>query len=600
MSLILSTPTNPGQSSWAESGAVTGQAQPFIFQPSGVADANIYTTWDDLVVAYRDWAVNTDLPDFKGLKTAIIYFDDTYAAISIPNATTGDPTLILLPETSFANARVTAFNTPISDDDRILVTIQAATRWYLSGDDNAEITFASSGLSWVLENTASLLRPNPADAVAATKANLKLFSSQISTGGADLPDVPLWLNATGDSLTEVALEINSSNMISTFPNSRLVHLPAAATLSIVATGVSIVQNVLSSVGPIAADPYTVINGAVKFAQQSGLTLTDFNEIFGPAVSATVRPAPEMAVICQDQLALYGATNIPQIKQAFLFGFTTANPAINDTLSITDGTTTEEYTFVAAAGAAFEVTIGASKDLTLANLAVAINADSVLWEGAFVANPQTGAQACAIIRLLQEKEHYPDRAFGTIDAAADAFVGSFDDVDGSGTLRLSYSQADFIALEAADPEVNYAGFATVEPVLDGQTVIVIDSRTDGYYQALNPLGPASDGSWKLVAAPSDAPGAALTGAGTTLLTRQTRLVVVTLAGVEVRTLQLPTATAIPGALLSIVRTDAVGGATLTLDPVTGNIDGAATIPVAVSTGTIITCDGTNWWTVAIST
>lgn len=90
---------------------------------------------------------------------------------------------------------------------------------------------------------------------------------------------------------------------------------------------------------------------------------------------------DQPVLHEIQLATFG------IQPATAFWFSPALnstvPADGDFLVITDGTTTETYTFRAAPGSPFEVLIGADILDTMQELADQINADSVQWEAAKV-------------------------------------------------------------------------------------------------------------------------------------------------------------------------------------------------------------------------
>jgi hypothetical protein len=587
MSLILSTPTNPGPAVWGDGSAVTGAPTPFIYQPGGNPAPNTYQNWYELVEAYNAWGAKTDLPDFAGLKQAIIYFDASYTATSIANPALGAPTLILRPETTLAPTK------PYSDGDETTwtpVNLGTLVQWQLAPDSNNQISFIAKGLKFVgLNKAVSLLVKKTG--TTPTSARMRMLSSGVDINSAvvgvrffELPGTALdiWIDCGFAKLQK-----NPSS------NDRLIKIPAGATFNLTAEGLSTIEDFFESSGPV--NPLIQLDVPVRAAAQQALQLAAATEFFGPSASDNVRPSPAITVLCRDQLALFGANNIPQVKQAFLFGLQ-AQPTANDTLSITDGSNTETFTFVAAAVNPFEVTIGLTVDLTLANLAAAIDSDSVLWEGAFIANPQTGSQGVAILRASQTQESYPDRAYGTF-ASGTPFLGTYNDTNGEGTQLLSYAQPTLNLLPSLDPGVGIAGFATVAPLVDGTVVTVLDARSDGLFQALNPLGLADSGSWKLVAAPSDAP-LFLNSAGAS--TRQTRLILAD-ATVASFAIALPTNQAIPGALLAIRRTDAAAGNSVTLIPTSGNINGAANLVIAVALpGAVLTCDGTDWWTVGHST
>lgn len=141
-----------------------------------------------------------------------------------------------------------------------------------------------------------------------------------------------------------------------------------------------------------------------------------------------------------------------VKQAELLAIAT-NPVADETVVITDGTTTETFTFKAAAAGAFEVTIAGTAALTLANLIAVINTDSTLWAAIgktslneyFVANYSSQA----VIYRKTASDH-TDRIYGTMSTGVVKVV-AFNAV-------TDYVTGTESTMPSSDPAAKRFGFA----------------------------------------------------------------------------------------------------------------------------------------------
>jgi len=146
-----------------------------------------------------------------------------------------------------------------------------------------------------------------------------------------------------------------------------------------------------------------------------------------------------------------------VLQAILIAFD-SQPTANDTFIITDGTTTETFTFKASESAAFDVAIGATAADTLANLIQAINDDSTLWSGVDTTGLDdyfASAYANQGVIYRTAVSSNDDRVYGSSTTATQIKVvefvtGGIDDYSsGAGTEGN---------LPAADPSAKRFGFA----------------------------------------------------------------------------------------------------------------------------------------------
>lgn len=550
---------------------------PFVFQPGGQSQGQIFTDWDDLTNAYDAWYAQTTTPGYAGSNQAVIIFDSTYGAVTIP-ARAGAVPFQVRGQTSFAALQSLQTTAGMSTGPRTQMTVADDAHWQFYADEDGTPRFRAAGLEII--KGAGVGGTEMMSVAEGTSFEVLLDNTSLSSSSTH----PYYAS-TGTRDFAIYLQ-NSDLQDGVVPH---FLLEAATEVHFEADQSSTVRpDTLASAGVLSAVT-SLVGNSVKLSSL-GLQLPDYVEVNGPSASAQVRPAPGMTVLCDGQLSTYGGTSIPQILQAVLF-LMSANPSDTNTISITDGTTTETFTFLLAAGGAFQVQIGVNVAATLANLASQITADSVLWRGAYVDNPQGPGKGVAFIRQTQTVESYPDRLYGTIAGGAGALVGSF--VQADRTVLLTYSHPIFAALDAADAGTSQAGFASVAPLADAQLVTVIDGRSDGIYQAQNPLSGSGTGRWIYVASPVD-PTLAITAGGAAVVGRQTRGVVITLAGGVASVIGLQTSIYPANVPLLIRRTDADGASSATLTPTSGTINGAASLAVPVTSGLVLFTDGTNWY------
>lgn len=140
-----------------------------------------------------------------------------------------------------------------------------------------------------------------------------------------------------------------------------------------------------------------------------------------------------------------------ISQAIPFWL--VNNAIDgDTLTVTDGATTETFTFRNAPALAFEVQIGGDADATNTNLANQIEADSTLWSGeANTLLTEFNTVVVVISRTDNSaQDSYDDRIFGTFTTPADAQYINYN-------TQPDYSRSTNETVPGADPGQKEFGF-----------------------------------------------------------------------------------------------------------------------------------------------
>lgn len=169
------------------------------------------------------------------------------------------------------------------------------------------------------------------------------------------------------------------------------------------------------------------------------------------------------ILLHDDQLLPGSSG--GVLQAMLFAFA-ANLTATDTFILTDGTTTETWTAVAGAPAAFQFQIGGSAAATLTNLVAAINNDSTLWSAVetdgldayFASDP---ASQMVIHRTLVTIAD--DRAYGTI-SGGQADVRAVEFATGAQDYRqASGTESD---LPGADPAAKRFGVGRLFANLNG--------------------------------------------------------------------------------------------------------------------------------------
>ena len=165
--------------------------------------------------------------------------------------------------------------------------------------------------------------------------------------------------------------------------------------------------------------------------------------------------PNREVVLHINQLLSGTAGRPGtggLLQAELASIVTIPVVNDDTFIITDGTTTETFTFKTTDAAAFQVAIGASAATAQTNLIAAINEDSKLWSAVATVNlGRFFAAAYATQFIVYRKIPAPepsaaaaDRIYGNQTTAAGIKVVSFSEVG------YSTASATEASIPATDP------------------------------------------------------------------------------------------------------------------------------------------------------
>lgn len=162
-----------------------------------------------------------------------------------------------------------------------------------------------------------------------------------------------------------------------------------------------------------------------------------------------------------------------LSQAIPF-FLDGNAANSDTFTITDGTTTETFTFLNTTSVAFDVQIGASADDTMTNLVSQINTDSTLWSAVLASDlddindgsgTSTSGNVVVIYRTNQSSSSFDDRIYGSFSTASDAVYVNF---NGESDYEISTNTQ----LPSADPGQKEFGIGdATSDLITGQTHLV---------------------------------------------------------------------------------------------------------------------------------
>lgn len=192
------------------------------------------------------------------------------------------------------------------------------------------------------------------------------------------------------------------------------------------------------------------------------------------------------VLVVEQLISDGASS--GIAPATLIAVTATLPTANDTLVIKDGTGTETFTFKATAGSPFEVTIGANEAACAANIAAAVNADSVRYSAVVettldkIRDPvvviyrkiavASGSETSRVYQGVGTSLRFI--AFGPSQTAL-RYDGT---ISSSGSVT-SYTSSDLVALPTSDPTNANFGFGrVVAGLIDGDLRFIMADNT-GY-------------------------------------------------------------------------------------------------------------------------
>lgn len=564
--------------------ATLNGVETFTFAPGTTTDGASFGTWEELYAAYtvaraeRPYSFKEIVFDPRGLAAG--------TDIEIP-ALPGSPIQTFESQTTFTSKK--------NPTNRIGVKVAPTVVFDLLpdlSDLNAPAIFSVIGLDMYMEagSAAPMIR------IPDTRGlKLILVDSSLKQKTALIPLLELIGGDLVAELTDSDLPADAGPVIRIGGVGKSLSL---STKGLCALGKAVIE---SSVD--LASVASSLSTDTRPSAQPGIRLPDAVALFAPAANANVRPASQLTVLTQNQLKLKGANDTPYVVQAYAFQMSGGVPVNGNTLVLGDGVLADQetFTFVAAAGAPFEVTIGGSALVTMTNLAAAITADSALWVADVITIPGGGGAALAIYRRSQTKEGLSyglqDRAWGTIAGAANAIVASYPDPS-TGHVPLSYSTPNIQALPAVDPGEPFAGWSTVSGLKDKTLVTVIDDLRSGTFQAFNPAAGGA-GSWKYVADAIDTP-TLISAAGTYAVQRQARLVRCTLGALDVVNLALSPFFE-PGVPLAIRRTDNTAG-TLNLVPVAPDttINGVAA-PFAFAggaggTGCILMRDGDTGWVI----
>ena len=154
-----------------------------------------------------------------------------------------------------------------------------------------------------------------------------------------------------------------------------------------------------------------------------------------------------------------------------------NPAISDTFILTDGTTTETYTFKAAEAVPFDVEIGGTPALTMGFLAAAITADSAVWDSVFEAALLDSMNADGVVAIIEKASAAgasTSRIYGVIaNAQSDIQVVAY-----NGLIEYS-ATAPAADLPAADPAAVRFGFRREEVALTNGEIHLCRSHDSLY-------------------------------------------------------------------------------------------------------------------------
>jgi hypothetical protein len=171
----------------------------------------------------------------------------------------------------------------------------------------------------------------------------------------------------------------------------------------------------------------------------------------------------------------------------------ANFAAGNTFSITDGTNTETWTFVAGAPAGNQVQVQGTVGESMQSLCARINATGTLWTAAEPTDLGLGlTNACVILRRAQGEVAYKDRIYAT--TAPQLGVLNYS----KGVQYCSYAVPgdldwpEFVTpLPTTDPEVQYFGWGS-NNAPGGLVLGVLDNQQGWLYKANRQVGGAS--SW----------------------------------------------------------------------------------------------------------
>ena len=251
------------------------------------------------------------------------------------------------------------------------------------------------------------------------------------------------------------------------------HAPFLAAASGIATldaGSLVVQDPTNAVSAVTANKIVKRDASADILVNA--TAASGNYAIGKTEAQALIDAAVIAgsnwkelLLVKEQL-LNGASG--GILQALLVYIATL-PTANDTFILTDGVTTETFTFKAVEGAAFDVEIVAGDaPATLVKLIAAINDDSTLWSAIATTTLDkyfagTPAAQAVIYRTATSTNN--DRAYGTLTAGDGIKVVGF-----YTATKLNYEIASGTeaSLPAVDPAAKRFGIGRLKASLVEET------------------------------------------------------------------------------------------------------------------------------------
>jgi hypothetical protein len=226
-----------------------------------------------------------------------------------------------------------------------------------------------------------------------------------------------------------------------------------------------------------------------------IKVTGYNKLNGYYVSTDSANVQAAAMLIVEQLESGPSGGI---KQGFPLALASNAIADGDTFIITDGTTTETWTFKTVVATTFQVLIGADKTATTTNLIASINAHSTLWRAKVtttISSYFSPTLTPAITIYRRTVIDADDRVYGVI-------------VGGQGAIRVlqltttDYSKTGIIEtdLSAVDPELRYAGYSRVlSSLVNCEPHTTVESCISYYWHEDNQLWSPGNGvtsrGWK---------------------------------------------------------------------------------------------------------
>ena len=220
-----------------------------------------------------------------------------------------------------------------------------------------------------------------------------------------------------------------------------------------------------------------------------------------------------ALLVEQQLLSNGTSS--GILQGIL-GSIATNPSNGDTFIITDGTTTETFTFLNTPAGAFDVQIGGTGLITTTNLVSQINTDSTLWSAVETSGLDdyfTGTPSAQFVIYRTAYSAAADRVYGSLTVSSGIKIVEFATGDQDYT-RQAGTEGD---LPSSDPAAKRFGFSrTYADLIVVETHLIVEDNTQWTWDQ-------DDRTWRQTGGPSNAAGPSelIFGAGRVLKTTTDR-------------------------------------------------------------------------------